>query len=352
MANKLYFKDKPIVGLDLSQTGIKMMSVNSKKWLVTGYGSVDLDPTKMQNSLEKDDDTYLQSSLEAMLTKNFVGSMPSNHVVLSIPTNRTYTRTFKIPVSNESHLKDAVELEIDQYIPMPIETLYVDYEIDERTKTDLTISMSAAPRTLIDRCITAAENAGLRVVMVEPSISAVARVLQNTEEGHLPTVIIDIGPASTDIAILDHSIRITGSIGIGGNTFTLDIAKRLKVPLENAHQLKILNGLNPGPRQQKLKDALSPSLERILAETRKIIRYYTERVEGSSKLEQVLIVGGGSNIPGIGEFFTDSLIMPARVASPWQRFNFGSLPEPAKQFRSRYITAAGLASISPEGIWK
>lgn len=352
MSNKLYFKDRPIVGLDLSQTGIKMMSINAKKQLVTGYGSLDLDPLRMQSSLEKDDDTYLQKSVEEMLSKNFVGTMPSNHIVMSIPTNRTYTRTFKIPIANETHLKDAVELEIDQYIPMPIETLYVDYQIDERSKTDLTISMSAAPRVLIDRCITSAENAGLRVVMVEPSISAVARVLENAEDGHLPTVIIDIGPAGTDIAILDHSIRITGSIGIGGNTFTLDIAKKLKIPLENAHQLKVLNGLSPGPRQQKLQGALMPSFERILNETRKIIRYYTERVEGSSKLEQVLIVGGGSNIPGIGEYFTDNLVMPARVASPWQRLNFGSLPEPAKQFRSRYITAAGLASIDPGRIWK
>ena len=153
------------------------------------------------------------------------------------------------------------------------------------------------------------------------------------------------------MSILDRSIRVSGSIGIGGNTFTLDIAKKLKVPLENAHQLKVLNGLSAGPRQQKLQAALSPNLERILNETRKVIRYYNERLEGRHKLEQVLIVGGGSNIPGLGDFFTNSLVMPARVASPWQRLNFGNLPEPAKQFRPRYITVAGLASVNEESIW-
>ena len=64
--------------------------------------------------------------------------------------------------------------------------------------------------------------------MIEPGINSVARVLESTEEGHLPTLIVDIGPASTDIAVLDNrAIRVSGGLGIGGNTFTLEIAKKL-----------------------------------------------------------------------------------------------------------------------------
>jgi len=348
---KLYYKDRPVVGLDISQTGVKIMAIDSKKMLVLGYGSMDLDPIKMEESTEKDSD-YFQNSLSELLSKNLLGSLPSNHVVLSVPTSRTFTRTFSLPLDAEHHLKQAIELEIDQYIPLPAETLYIDYEIVDRSKENITICLSAAPRKLIDRYVEVVEQAGLRVISVEPGINAVARLLETTEEGHLPTVIVDIGPASTDIAILDGSIRVTGSTVIGGNTFTLDIAKKLNVPLDNAHQLKILNGLNSGPRQQKLNAALAPSLQRILSETRKVIRYYNERLENKQKLEQVLIVGGGSNLPGIGEFFTNELVMPARVASPWQRLNFGKLQEPPKQFKARYITVAGLALIHSEEIWK
>ena len=348
---KLYYKDRPVVGLDISQTGVKIMAIDSKKMLVLGYGSMDLDPIKMEESTEKDSD-YFQNSLSELLSKNLLGSLPSNHVVLSVPTSRTFTRTFSLPLDAEHHLKQAIELEIDQYIPLPAETLYIDYEIVDRSKETITICLSAAPRKLIDRYVEVVEQAGLRVISVEPGINAVARLLETTEEGHLPTVIVDIGPASTDIAILDGSIRVTGSTVIGGNTFTLDIAKKLNVPLDNAHQLKILNGLNSGPRQQKLNAALAPSLQRILSETRKVIRYYNERLENKQKLEQVLIVGGGSNLPGIGEFFTNELVMPARVASPWQRLNFGKLQEPPKQFKARYITVAGSAILQPGNIWK
>ena len=82
------------------------------------------------------------------------------------------------------------------------------------------------------------------------------------------------------------------------------------------------------------------------------MRYYTERIDSEKKIEQLLIVGGGSNVPGIGDYFTNDLVMPARVASPWQLLNFGTLPQPAKQFRPRYITVAGLACVPPKELLK
>lgn len=349
---KLFYKDKPIIGLDISNTGIKVMAIDAKKWLVLGYGSVDLDPVKVKESIEGDD-PYLTENLRLLLRDKIVGTLPSNHAVISVPTARTYSRTFTVPIAVEETLDDAVQVEADQYIPLPTESLYLDYEIIDRSKTELTVLMSAVPKSVVDNVTKIAEAADIRPILIEPSISAVARVLTKTEDGHLPTVIVDIGPASTDIAILDGDhIRVTGGVGVGGNTFTLDIAKKLNISLENAHQLKVLNGLNAGPRQQKITAALEPNLQRIISEVKKVIRYYNERISDDHKLEQLLVVGGGSNVPGIGEFFTNQLVMPSRVASPWQQLDFGKLPQPAKQFRPRYITVAGLASVAPEKAWK
>lgn len=352
---KLFYKDKPLIGLDISQTGVKVMSIDPKKWLVLGYGSLDLNPQQVQASMDNPEDPYLADNLKALLEKNIVGSLRSDHVIVGLPTTRTYIRTFTLPTAEEKHLKSAVEVEVDQYIPIPSSSLYIDYEILERNKekAETTVSLSAVPSSLVDTCMAAIRSAGLTPILAIPSIHAVARVIEATEEGHLSTLIVDIGPASTDIAVLNEgAIRVTGGVGIGGNTFTLDIAKKLDTTLENAHQLKVLSGLAAGPRQAKLKAALQPSLSRITTEIRKVIRYYNERLNDDRKIEQILIVGGGANVPGIGEYFTNELVMPARVASPWQKLNFGNLQEPNKQFRPRYITVAGLASITNEEVWK
>lgn len=347
-----FIKDKPIIGVDVSNTGMKVMAIDAKHWLVLGYGSIDLDPVKVKESLETDS-PYLANSLKTLLRDKIIGEIPSDHAVIGVPTSRTYSRTFTIPASVEKVLGDAVVTEAEQYIPLPAASLYIDYQIIERTKDTLTVLMSAVAKDVVDRIISASEAAGLRPMMMESRMSAVSRVLTQAEDAHLPTVIVDVGPAVTDIAVLDKGfVRVTGSAPVGGNTFTLDIAKKLNITLDNAHQLKVLNGLSAGPRQAKLTSALSPSLQRIITETKKVMRYYEERISDDRKLEQLLIVGGGSNVPGIGEFFTNELVMPARVANPWQMLDFSKLTPPAKQYRSRYITAAGLAAVDPGRIWK
>ena len=349
---RLFYTDKPIIGLDISNTGIKVMAIDIKKWLVLGYGSIDLEPNKVKKSLEGDS-TYLADNIQLLIKERLIGSLPSKHVALSIPTDRSYSRTFSLPASVKNKLKDAVDLEVDQYVPVPASMLYIDYQIIERNKKELTILMSAVPRMIVDKCVAAAESAGLLDSLVEPGMNAVTRLITYTEDGQLPSVVVDIGPASTDIAIIDNgSIRVTAGLEIGGNTLTLDIARKLGITLENAHQLKVLNGLSAGPRQEKIRNSIEPSLKKIAAEVQKVMRYYNERISDDRKLEQLLVVGSGSNMPGIGDFFTNELTMPARVASPWQKLDFGKLPEPARQFRPRYITVAGLSSVKPRSIWK
>ncbi len=349
--NKLFHHDKPIAGIDISPTGVKVMSVNTHKWSVTCYGSVDLDPVKLQESISTGND-YLTESLQGLLQSRLNGKLPSNQVVLSVPTSRTYSRTMTIPLSAAGDLAGAVQLEAEQYIPLPTSELNLDYTVVERTDTEISVLLSAVPKKIVESILQSCEKAGLDVVLVEPGISSVARLITATEEGHLPTVIVDVGVANTDIAILDEFIRVTGGVGIGGNSFTLNLSKKMKLSLETAHQLKVLNGLAPGDKQAKILAALKPDLDKIGREIQKIIRYYGERIGTADKrIEQVVIVGGGSNVPGLGDYFTDSLLLPARVASPWQILDFGKLPQPSKQFKPRYITAAGLACVNAKDIW-
>ena len=345
--NSVFYRTKPIIGLDISRTGVRVVSVNREKMLVHGYGSVELDPSKISDNLETSRD-YLTQKIEALLRENIISKLDSNRVILGIPTMRTFARTFTIPTAQEAKVKQAVNLEVEQYVPMPLENLYVDHLIISRTAKELTVLMCAVPKKFIDDLLGVLTALGLEVAVIEPSIYAIARLLEATKEGGMPTVIVDLSPGDTDIAIFDGAVRVTGGLNIGGNTLTLDIAKKMDLTIENAHQLKVLSGLNPGPRQAKVSAALRPSLLKIINETKKVMRFYTERFPDVDKLEQILIVGSGSNVPGLGEFFTNELVMPARVASPWQALDFAHIAQPAKHLRARLATAAGLALVDPK----
>lgn len=349
---KLFHTEKTLIGLEINTADIKVMAVDEVRQEVVGYGVLDVDGKQMKKALEEDP-TYLTACLTKLLTESVIGELPGDDYVVSLPTARTYARTFTVPSSSEKNLREAVELEVSQYVPIPASLLSIDYEIIERDKDTITVTMAAVPRIMIDNILQACDGVNISVHAIEPGINSVARLVKATEDGSLTTLIVDISQSQTDIAVLDGgTIRVTGGISTGGHSFTLAIAKQLGVTLENAHQLKVLNGLNPGPRQKKITDALEPNFKQIASEIRRVIRYYDERIATGVKVEQVLIVGGGSNVPGIGEYFTNELIMPARVASPWQSINFGSLEQPTKQFRPRYISVAGLASLTGKEIWQ
>lgn len=349
--SKLFHKDKAILGLDISPTSLKIMSIDTHHWTVLGYASLDANPQDIDTSLETNGE-YIATQLKELVESKKIGRFNSNQVVMSIPTARSYLRSVVIPKTVKSPFEDSIRIEAEQYIPTPIAQLYIDYEITHEDDKSTTLLMCAVPRKIVDNCVQAAQTAGFEVILVEPSILAVARLLRYTEDGSLPTVIVDIGSAATDIAVVDDKLKVTGSLSVGGNDFTEAIAKEFDVSLEAAHQLKVLNGLAKSPKQKGINSALEPDLTRICREVKKIIRYYNERIPGAKAIEQVIVVGGGSNIPGIGDFFTESLVIASRVTSPWQLLDFAKLPQPARQFKPRYITVAGLASIKAEEVWK
>jgi type IV pilus assembly protein PilM len=349
MSSRLFYRDRPLFGLEVSQTGLRTMALD-KKMRVLGYGNLDVDPIKLEESINKGTD-YLMQSMHQLLSQKIIGHLPSNRVALSVPTARTFTRSMALPTSAEENLLEAVQLESEQYIPVPISELYMDYQVIKRTKGSLEVLMCAVPKRLVNALVTASQAAHLDPVLVEPAMLSLARLVNKIEDGQLPTIIVDVGAASTDIAILDRTIRVTGGAAIGGHTFTLDISRKLKIPLEEAHQLKIHNGLGISPKQAKIHGALKESLDEITTEVRKVLRYYAERIGSKSKIEQIIVVGSGSNLPGLGDYFTETLMMPARSGSPWQSLDFDHLAQPSRSFRTRYVTAIGLAMVDPEDIW-
>ena len=349
MKRTLFLPKGQLIGIDISHTYVKCMSMDAPKWTVNSYGSVNADPQKLRSALT-DSPEYLIELLKDLLSKNIVGKYSGNQAVIAIPTDVTYSRSVSLPKAAIKKIDDAIALEASQYIPIALSELNLSYEILSETEQAIDILMVAAPKRIIDNVSHACREAGIIALAIQPSINAVAKLITGTEQGHLPTVIVDIGAANTDVAILNERIRATATVQVGSNTLTYAISEKLGVSLENAHQLKVLHGLSFGTKQREILSAVQQPLTQVVNEIQKIIRYYNERLDATARIEQVIIVGSGSDIPGLGEYFTDKLVMPARVASPWQTLKFGSLPQPAKQFRPRYITVIGLAATTHKEI--
>lgn len=349
----LFFKDKPIFGLDIGYASLKAMQLDGtgKKHEVIGYGAVSFNPDLIAEGMIMDLEAMAKTAYE-LFTKRIVGNITSRRVVLSVPASRSYTRNIRLPKLSASEQNDAVLQEVEQYVPVPIDDLYFDFSVIKEDAEGVDILVVAVPRKVVDRYLQLAQILNLEVVGIETTIAAGGRLFLQAEDSDIPTVLIDFGTLSADITIYDKGLVVTGTVAGGGDDFTNLISSTLGVTKQEAHIIKTKYGLGLSKKQKQITEGLMPTLEQMLKEIRRMIRYYEERSGTERKITQVVTMGGGANMPGLSDFMTNELRLPVRMCDPWQKLDFSGLQPPNSVEKSMYVTVAGLALADPKELFK
>jgi len=352
MNKPLFYREKPVFGFDVGHNSIKVMQIDSssKRTAVTGYGNIEFDSKAVNNGVIVDTEEVAKQ-VYTLVTKHMIGSLNAGRVAASLPVANTFNRILTLPQMNKNELHQAVLLEAEQYIPMPIDNLYIDYEIAHTYKDKgVEVLLVAAPKTLVDSYIKLFDMLGLELALLETSINAVSRAVAHADNTGVPTLIIDFGSVSSDLSVFDETVRVTGTAEGGGDTITNLIAKKMKITDRQAYTIKTRYGLNAGKKQKQIYDALDPLLKKLLGEVKKMTRFYEDRATTHKKIEQIIILGGGANLPGLSTYLTDKVRLPTRLVDPWQNLSFGNLQPPHKLETTLYTTATGLAMANPKEI--
>lgn len=348
----LFFKDKPLFGLDLGTGTAKVMQIdaeNKKKRSVVGYGITGFDPSAMKDG-EITNPSVVAKAIQKLFQDGLIGDISTHRVALSVPTFRTYSREVQLPVMNNKELQEAIMTEAEQYIPRPLNELYVDYIITNKTASEVSVYIVAVPQQIIDSYHLLTQMLGLEVVFIEPSIISSTRVLGIDVHHEIPSVLVDFGTRSADISIYESHVMVTGTVQSGGDLFTDNIRQALNVSQEEAVLIKTKYGISLSKKQDQIKEAVDPLLKQTIREVKRMIRYYEERASGKDKIGQVITMGGGANMPGLTDYLTEHLRLPARMFDPWQVLDYGKLQPPSYAERSIYMTVAGLALVESNGV--
>lgn len=281
-----------------------------------------------------------------------MGKITTKRTAIAIPAYRIFTRSLKIPKLKQKELREAVQLEAEQYIPVPLEELYLDYEIINDAEDATELLVVAAPRVIVDSYLDLSRILGLEAVLIEPTLSSLSRLFSLDEQSDVPAIVINFGSVSSDISIFDKHILVTGTVQGGGEDFTESIKAKLGITFEEAALIKTRYGLSVSKKQSEIKKALEPILQQIVKEIRRMMRYYEERYGTSRPIGQVITLGGGANMPGLDEYLTEALHLAVRHSEPWQYLDHHGLPAPEPSDRPMYATAAGLSLAKPKEVFK
>ena len=355
-----FFHDKPLFGLDIGHGSLKVMQVEQAPTgpavknhapKVVGYGFASFDGSALENGVVVKHDIIAKAAYE-LFDKNLIGDITTRRVAIAIPVYRTFTRSVKLPRLKPNELAKAVQLEAEQYISAPLEELYLDYEIIHQDDDSTDVFVVAVPQIIVNSYLELTEVFGLETVLIEPTLSSSGRLFSVDKQSGLATVMIDFGSQSADISIFDQNhVLVTGTVQGGGENFTDSITQKLGVNQKEAGLIKTRYGLGASKRQAEILQALAPTLQQIVKEIRRMVRYYEERYGTTRPIEQIVTCGGGANMPGLSEYFTEAVRLAVRHTDPWQYLDYKGFQPPANADKPMYTTVAGLSLARPKEVF-
>src|SRR6516225_1084751 len=213
-------------------------------------------------------------------------------------------------------------------------------------------SLVAATQNLV----TAANKAGILIndTVLEPLASAEACLTQ--DERDLGCCLLDIGGGTTELIVYGGGVvRHTGTVAIGGDHFTNDLAVGLRTPIPEAERIKKHYGV-AAAALMRTDEAIEIASVGDRPPRTIFTRMLTEIIEPRSQellgliaddllraglTKQIpagfVLAGGAAQLNGLLEMIEDSFHLPARLAEPR-----GILDLPEQVAVPEYATVVGL----------
>jgi len=199
--------------------------------------------TPIAPNLVRDGEVTDVDGLSSALADLFDGSGLDRRVRIGIANQRIVMRQIELPpILDPKELENAVRFQAQDEIPMPIESVVLDYHALGVTETEagarMRVLLVAARRDMVERVLLAARQAGLRPEGVDLAAFGMIRALRplDVPEGER-VLYLSIG-GLTNLAIANGATcEFTRAITNGIDLIVSEVASRCGVPFADARRL-------------------------------------------------------------------------------------------------------------------
>jgi type IV pilus assembly protein PilM len=338
----MFVKDTEFFGLDIGSTAIRLVQLRrgGAHPALVAYGAVPV-PTNLTSSDSKLDQDKISDMIKQLVRENRVSL---KNVVVGLPAGKVFATVITTPKIDSSQLAKAIRYQAEQYIPMALDQVKLDWAVVDQSKDgkSLEVLLLASQVSVVDKYMQILENAGLEPLALEANATAVARSL--VPPSNLAVVIVDFGALESDISIVwNNSPRLIRSVSVGGLTFVRSVAQNLGLDEVQATQFTYKFGLTQSKLEGQVFKAIKPTLENLVSEVDKSAKFFTGRYP-DVKLEKLVVTGSTSSLPELGPFLANSTGLPVEFGNAWVNVSYPSgLQEKLMSLSSEYAAAVGLA---------
>ncbi len=230
--------------------------------------------------------------------------------IFSIPESAVFTKVLQLPKLALKELHQTVPYEAAEFLPLPLEEVYLDWQIDPDLvtiddKSICHVLVVATPKSLIDDLIDLAAKAELQLIAIESEPFATCRSLTHLLRRDQVSVVLTIDQRQTTLVLATNQvIKFSSTILIGS---------------------------------EKLSHKLASAGAMLSDEITEAISYYQNRLGERQAVVQIILSGAGGQIKQLRSTIEKQTKIPTFIGhSPIK------LPDKTR-VHSRFNTVIGLS---------
>jgi len=309
-------------GIDIGQCAIKALRCelheDGHTLLATNFDFIEY--PKILSQPEAEPAALISDALAQFLSRN---ELKEDKVAVSVSGQSGLARFFKPPPVEAKKIDDIVQYEARQQIPFALEDVVYEYQqmpgatIEDGIALDTEIGLFAMKREHVFRALRPFELAEVDIDYVQLSPLALynyaahdlfpADFDKEEFDSDAPPesiVLLSIGTDSTDLVVTNGYRMWQRPIPLGGNHFTKQLTKELKLTFAKAEHLKRNARQAEDPRT--VFKAMRPVFSDLVTEVQRSLSYF-QNLDRKARLGKIIAVGNAIKLPGLQQYLAKNL---------------------------------------------
>jgi len=200
------------VTLFIEDTSIKLLVAKGQR--VERWAKIPLEPGLVSDGVVQDE-ARVANKLKELFKQQRIGS---STVIAGLSGFNSVYRLISLPELPTDILPEAVKQEARRVIPVPIEEVYLSYQVIPATEGETRVFLAAFPKNTADALLRTLHQAGLRVNILDLTPLALCRTVDAPE-----AVVVDVRSTSLDIAVMvDRVPQVIRSLSLPSEAQSLE----------------------------------------------------------------------------------------------------------------------------------
>jgi len=317
-----------IFAVDINDLSLRIVKLQKRGngFSLLSFNDVAIPPDIVKDGVIKDE--VVLSKIIDTACKTVNGKkLDTKYIVVCLPEEKSFAQVIQMPKMTDQELRLAVPFEAENYIPLLVDKVYLDFQVIKQERAELShldLLINVMQKPIIDSYISCFKRIGLIPCILEVESQSIVRALTREIETVVPTIFIDFGRTKTNLIIYsENSIRFSVTVPISSSQLTEAISDGLGIGFDKAEKMKIRYGLDKNIRKKEkdLLSIMSPTLHNLAEQIKKYLDFYRghsshDYFHSSGDIKKIILCGGGSNLKGLKEFLSKELNIAIEVGDP------------------------------------